>query len=122
MSQSESSAGSGSKKARGAPGVVVLNKINDTLDNFNNTIDQRLSNIASNRRETSPECRDKAVKCAQELETDLDNARLIALLDVFADTFHANVYLSFECEALRKVWVEKRLSELGFPDDHSIYA
>ena len=48
----------------------------------------------------------------QEVETHLDDAHMIALIDLFK----ADTYMSLQHEALHKKWLDKQLSECcGFP-------
>ena len=48
---------------------------------------------------------------AQELETDLDDKRLVALIGLFqTDVSAADAYLVLKRDGLRKVWVESKLS------------
>ncbi|KAF8235264.1 hypothetical protein L208DRAFT_1257921, partial [Tricholoma matsutake] len=65
------------------------------------------------------EHRAKAMARLQEIETHLDDARMIALIDLFkADTTEADTYMSLQRDVLRKKWLEKQLVEhCGFPAD-----
>jgi hypothetical protein len=124
MSQSsENSTGSGGKKARTTTmsGAVALNGIKASLDAFNHTVERNLTK-QSQRSDTELERRGKAITLVQELETGLDDVHLIALIDLFQkDTTYAESYLNLQRESLRKIWVGKRLAELGFPDDLDIH-
>ena len=103
------------------PGAVALNGIKESLDVFNNTIKHGLAQPEHERADTSPERRSKAMDRVQELEAELDDARLVALIDLFqTNTSAADAYMTLKREALRKVWVQRRLKDLGFPDDLEI--
>ena len=113
-----SSMASGKKQCSAVPGVVALNSIKESLDTFNKTIECSLVQPSQEHiHDTSPECHAKAMAPLQEVETHLDNAHMIALIDFFkADTAEADTYMSLQCEALHKKWLDKQLSELcGFP-------
>lgn len=113
-----SSMASGKKQRSVVPGAVALNGIKESLDTFNKTIERSLIQPPQERvRDSSPERRAKAMARLQEVETHLDDARMIALIDLFkADTAEADTYMSLQREALRKKWLDKQLSErCGFP-------
>jgi hypothetical protein len=99
-------------------GAVALNGIKESLDMFNKTIERSLVvQPHEHVRDTSPERRKKAMTRLQEIETDLDDARLIALIDLFkTDTSEADTYMSLQHDVLRKKWLQKLLAErCGFP-------
>ena len=51
--------------------------------------------------DTSPEHHAKAMSHLQELKTHLDNAHMVAMIDLFkSDTSEADTYMSLQCEAL----------------------
>jgi hypothetical protein len=57
----------------------------------------------------------------QDIETHLDDARLIALINLFKiDTLEADTYMSLQRDVLRKKWLQKQLVErCAFPADDS---
>jgi hypothetical protein len=58
----------------------------------------------------------KAIDRLHKCETDLDDARMTALRDLFTlDENKALVYTVLRGESLRKAWIQKRLKEMGFP-------
>lgn len=60
---------------------------------------------------SSPERKTMAMTRAQELETDLNDTRLVALIGLFqADVSAADAYLVLKRDSLRKVWVETMLA------------
>jgi hypothetical protein len=71
------------------------------------------------RMESSSDSRTKAqaIQRLHELETNLDFDKLVALEDLInTNVLKAQTYLCLlEDEEIRKVWVRKRLTELGFP-------
>jgi hypothetical protein len=86
---------------------------------FNKTIERSFNQPQEHVRDTSPERRQKAMARLQEVETHLDDERLIALIDLFkAETIEADTYMSLQRDALRKKWLQKQLLErCGFPAD-----
>lgn len=116
---SQQSNASGGKKQQTTTGAVALNGIKESLDAFNNTL--RCSLVMQQpergRADTSPERRAKAMDVLQEMETYLDDDRLVAFIDLFrADTAAADAYLAIKRDGLRRRWVEKQLIDhLGFP-------
>jgi hypothetical protein len=113
-----SSVGSGKKQCSTVPGAVALNGIKESLDMFNKIIECSLVVQPQERvRDTSPEHRAKAITCLQEIETHLDDMRMITLIDLFkADTAEADTYMSLQRDALRKKWLDKQLLKHGgFP-------
>ncbi|KAF8219096.1 hypothetical protein L208DRAFT_1343352 [Tricholoma matsutake] len=99
--------------------MVALNGIKESLDTFNKMIECSLVQPQERIRNTSPECCAKAMARLQEIETHLDDACMIALIDLFkADTTEADTYMSLQRDVLRKKWLEKQLVEhCGFPAD-----
>ena len=61
----------------------MLNGIKEYLDTFNNTIKHGLAQPERERADTSPEHQFKAMDHVQELEAELNNAHLVALIDLF---------------------------------------
>jgi hypothetical protein len=114
------------KKHQSVPGSVALNGIKESLDTFNRTIEhglvvqpQELQIV----RDTSPERRQKAIACLQEIETHLDDACLIVLINFFkVDTAEADTYIRLQRarEGIRRKWLQKQLVErCGFPADNA---
>ena len=78
-----SSVGSGKKQCSAVPGTVALNRIKESLDMFNKTIERSLvvqpqEHICN----TSPEHHTKAITHLQEIKTYLDDMCMIALIDL----------------------------------------
>ena len=99
-------------------GAIALNGIKESLDAFNSTLRRSLLLQPERARaDTSPERRSKAMDLLQELESYLDDDRMVAFIDLFkADTAAADAYLAIKRDSLRKKWVEKQLIDhLGFP-------
>ena len=88
---------------------------------FNKTIEHSL--VVQPREQqvhdTSPERHKQAMTHLQEIEIHLDDACLVTLIDLFkSDTSEADAYMSLQCEALCKKWLQKQLVEhCGFPAD-----
>jgi hypothetical protein len=93
---------SGKKQRSAIPGAVALNGIKESLDAFNKTIERGLVVQPHEQvRDTSPERRQKAIARLQESETHLDDARLIALIDLFkSDTSEADTYMSLHQQTM----------------------
>jgi hypothetical protein len=113
-----SSVGSGKKQHSAVPGTVALNRIRESLDMFNETIECSL--VVQPQEcicNTSPEHCAKAITHLQEIETHLDDMHMIALIDLFkADTAEADTYMSLQHDALHKKWLNKQLFKHGgFP-------
>lgn len=116
----QSSNASGKKQCSAVPGAVALNGIKESLDMFNKTIEHSLVQPQEHAHaDTSPEHHAKAMSHLQELETHLDNAHIIAMIDLFkSDTSEADTYMSLQHEALCKRWLQKQLVDhCGFPSD-----
>ena len=62
-----------------------------------------------------PQCRHEAMQCLQQTETYLNADHMVTLIDLVSlDMIAVTAYLSLEQEDYRKVWVVKRLKELGY--------
>jgi len=60
----------------------------------------------------------RAIERLPECETDLDDARMTVLRDIFTlDDPAASTYVVLQRESLRKCWIQKRLQEMGFPGE-----
>jgi len=63
---------------------------------------------------TSPERKTMAMEHAQELENDLDDARLVALIGLFQiDVSAADAYLVLKRDSIHKVWVKTKLASIA---------
>jgi hypothetical protein len=69
-----SSVALGKKQRSAIPDAVALNGIKESLDMFNKTIEHSFNQPQEHVRDTSPERRQKAMTCLQEIETHLDDA------------------------------------------------
>ena len=100
----QSSNASGKKQCSAVPGAVALNGIKESLDMFNKTIECSLAQPQERAHaDTSLEHRAKAMSCLQELETHLDDAYMVAMIDLFkCDTSEADTYMSLQRKALCK--------------------
>ena len=107
------------KKQQTTTGAVALNDIKESLNAFNTTLGHNLVMQQSECRcaDTSPEHQAKAMHVLQDLESYLDDDRMVAFIDLFrADTAVADAYLAINHDSLRKRWVEKQLKDtFGFP-------
>jgi hypothetical protein len=55
----------------------------------------------------------RAITSAQELEVELDNGRLVALIQIFQSDVNAtNVYMVINRTGLHKAWIENMLPTL----------
>ena len=116
------SGASGKRQCSTIPGAVALNGLKESLDKFNKTAEHGFSLPQPHIHDTSPEHHAKAMACLQEIETHLDDAHIIALIDLFkADTAEADTYMSLQRDVLCKTWLEKQLVECcGVPADDII--
>ena len=89
---------------------------------FNKTVKHGFSLPQPHICDTSPEHCAKAMACLQEIETHLDDACIIALINLFkADTAEADSYMSLQCDFLCKKWLEEQFVErCGFSADNII--
>jgi hypothetical protein len=109
---------SASKKQCTNAGASAMDRIKQSLDDFNLTVAKSiLVHPERVRSDTSPERRERAVRLLEQQEDYLTDDELIAFFDYFkSDTAAADVYLAITHESLRKAWVQKQLwKELGFP-------
>ena len=61
----------------------------------------------------SPSRKTKAIQRAQELEEELDDTRLAALIRIFqSDVYAADAYMVIKRDGLRKAWIESTLGSL----------
>jgi hypothetical protein len=60
--------------------------------------------------EVSPLCKRRAIRSAQEVEVELTNRQLVALVNLFcSDIGAADTYMELKREGLRKAWVMDQL-------------
>jgi hypothetical protein len=65
---------------------------------------------APTNMEVSPLHKCRAIQSAQEVEVELTNQQLIALVNLFcSDVGVADTYMELKCEGLRKAWVMDQL-------------
>ena len=93
-------------------GPVALLALTDQLSDFTDAF--RAGTAAEMQPHTvasSSEQKMRAMEQAQELESELDDTRLVALLGLFqSDVSAADAYLVLKRDGLRKVWVESKLA------------
>jgi hypothetical protein len=107
----------GSKKQRAVTGAVALNGIKDALEAFNVTIRTGLSQTTKPSGAEDPNMlKASAITRVQEEEGHLDVDRVVALVDLFQlNTSAAVTYMALGRKDVRQAWIEKKLVELGFP-------
>ena len=87
--------------------------LQERMDDFTDAFRSATSGQASMAPESSPVRRRRAIRKAQELENDLDDADLVVLVNLFiADVSAADGYMELQREGLRKAWVAQRLGQL----------
>jgi hypothetical protein len=126
LSGSHNSSG---KKQKPHSHIAAINQLKASLDSLDSAIRDlsderqlcRLQRVDPKAAQlfqasaSSRQCRHEAVQRLQQTETYLDHDRMVALVDlVSVDTIAAGVYTSLKREDCRKVWISKRLKELGF--------
>lgn len=99
-------------RKRQTSGTAALMNLSDQLSDFTDAYRAGTAAEASPRDfASSPERKRMAMERAQELESDLDDTRLVALIGLFRkDVSAADAYLVLKREGLRKVWVETELA------------
>jgi len=98
-------------RKRHANGSSALFALSDQLSEFTDAF--RAGTVAETGPfvASSPERKMMAMKRAQELESDLDDVWLVALIGLFqTDVSAADAYLVLKRDGLRKVWVESKLA------------
>ena len=99
-------------KKRAISGASAVHGLTAELSAFGDTF---LEGIAMAVPQTStlapsPLCKTKAILRAQELEEDLDDGRLAALIHIFqSDVNAADAYMVIKHLGLRKAWIEDTL-------------
>ena len=107
-----------SKRQRTNAGASAMDRIKESLDNFNSTVAKSiLVHPEHMRPDSSPERREKAVRLLELQEDYLSDDEMIAFFDYFkSNTVAADIYLAITRKSLRKGWVQRQLwKELGFP-------
>jgi hypothetical protein len=107
---SVTSLSSASKRGR-LSNAVVLSRLGDSLDDFNNSY---RANMAFKQKDPSIDATVKrkaaAMDRAQDLETDLTSEQIAALLELFeAEANTADAYLNIKRDDVRKAWVRRKL-------------
>ena len=61
------------------------------------------------------DAKDEASELLHKTDTDLDDAAIVAMVDLFAkDGEKARTYMQFLRDSLQKKWVRKELKEMNF--------
>jgi len=90
-----------------------MTALNVWLDNFTDAFWSATGTSVAAGLESSPMCRHRAIHSAHELEINLSDVRLAALINIFiADVNAADAYMELKREGLRKTWVADRLRHL----------
>ena len=99
-------------KGRTSAGASALQGIRSEIGTFNETLRER----GQQRPLTESQRKSRAMEKLHEL--DLDDERLIAIMQLFkADADAADMFIAMQRESTRKTWVQSELSKLGFNDD-----
>jgi hypothetical protein len=97
---------------RDASSASALHGLTAKLDSFSGTFLEgiALATPATSTLAPSPMRKTRAITRAQELEVDLDDARLAALIRIFqSDVNAADAYMVINRAGLRKAWIEDTL-------------
>jgi hypothetical protein len=87
--------------------------IGECMDNFTEAF-HVATGTASTGVEVSPIHKHHAIHSAQELEVDLSDTDLAALVDLFCtDVSAADMYMELKRDGLRKVWITNQLSRIS---------
>jgi hypothetical protein len=82
------------------------------MDNFTEAF-HVATGTASTSVEVSPIHKCCAIRSAQELEVDLSDTDLAALVNLFhTDVSAADIYMELKRDSLRKVWITNQLSRI----------
>jgi hypothetical protein len=85
----------------------------ERMDNFTEAF-RVATGTASTGVEVSPIHKRRAIRSAQELEVDLSDTDLTALVDLFrTDMSAADMYMELKRDSLRKVWITNQLSRIS---------
>jgi hypothetical protein len=110
--------GSRGGKGRASAGASALQGIKGEIENFNETLRER----GQHRPLTDSQRKSKAMEQLHDL--DLDDARLIAMMQLFkSDADSADMFMAMKRESTRKTWVKSELVKLGFDasEDDDMY-
>jgi len=89
--------------------IQLVNSLNTTLQGFP---------IARRGRADTSEVTRRAIERLDECETDLDDARMTALRDLFTlNETPASAYLGIKRDTVRKAWIQGKLTKMGFPSE-----
>jgi hypothetical protein len=122
-SATPSSFSSTSKRGR-MSGAVALNRLGDTLSDFTTSFRTSVQRRDQPPVDPTVERKNTAMERAQDLETDLSDDQLAALLELFqSDVSTADAYMVIKREPLRKAWVQRKLKLSGITflgEDHEL--
>ena len=102
----------GPARKRQASGPTALMFLSDQLSDFTDAYRAGTAAETGSRNfGSSPERKTMAIERAQDLESDLDNIHLVALIGLFqTDVSAADAYLALKRDGLRKVWVAANIA------------
>ena len=96
-------------KGRTSAGTFALQGIKGEIETFNETLRER----GQHRPLTESQRKSKAMEQLHDLE--LDDDRLIAIMQLFKDDANvADMFIAMKRESTRKTWVQSELLKLGF--------
>jgi hypothetical protein len=105
-------------------GAVALNRLGDTLSDFTTSFRTSVQRRDQPPVDPTVERKNTAMERAQDLETDLSDDQLAALLELFqSDVSTADAYMVIKREPLRKAWVQRKLKLSGITflgEDHEL--
>lgn len=102
-----------SKKRNVSGGPAALLALGDQFSAFNDIYRNR-STSRPTALELSPNRKRNAIERAEELETELDDERLVQLINIFeTDVSAADAYMVIKRDGLRKAWVKAKLAPLN---------
>ena len=109
---SQAQAGGSHGKGRASAGASALQGIKGEIETFNETIRER----GQHRLLTESQHKSKAME--QLYDLDLDDDRLIAIMQLFkGDADAADMFVAMKRESTRRTWVHSELEKLGFHTD-----
>jgi hypothetical protein len=103
------------KTRRDASSASALHGLGAKLDSFGDTLLEGIARVTpaatpSSTLAPSPMRKTRAITRAQELEVDLDDVKLAALIRIFqSDVNAADAYMVINRAGLRKAWIEDTL-------------
>jgi len=90
-----------------------LSSITVRLDEFTDAFRSATGTSVAATLESSPMCRRRAIRSAQELEVGLSDEHRAALVNIFiVDVNTEDAYMELKREGLRKAWVADRLKNM----------